>query len=412
MKTLFNPGKKIKTVFAAVVTAASLLGMAPVTSAASDPIVVRARGVSGEEMLRLNVGGTVVASWRLSTSAQDYTYEGSADGGVLVEYTNDASGRDVVLDYVRINGEIRQAEDMDYNTSTYANGSCGGGSFSENMHCNGAIGFGETTDCFNGSCSASGGTSSGGSCSGYVGITFDDGPGAYTDTLIRTLKDNNLTPVTWFVQGQYINGNAASAQKLLDVGEIHNHSWNHPDMSAYSYNQVFDQVSRTSDAIMAAGAPAPSLLRPPYGADSPVIRQVASDLGLRFITWDVDSKDWEGASSAAIAANVSRVQNGQVILMHDHDYHTRTINAISTIASALRARGLCAGRIDHSTGRAVAPDGASSGGGTSTPEHCNCDWYGDPYPVCVGDSDWGWENGASCIGTEKCTSYGRSISCN
>lgn len=121
-------------------------------SGGSDNIVVRARGTNGDEHINLLVGGSVVADWTLGTSNQSYTYIGSATGDVNVEYTNDASGRDVILDYVTVNGENRQAEDMEYNTATYGNGECGGGSYSETMHCSGVIGFGHTDDCFSGSC--------------------------------------------------------------------------------------------------------------------------------------------------------------------------------------------------------------------------------------------------------------------
>ncbi|ACR13952.1 xylanase / acetylxylan esterase [Teredinibacter turnerae T7901] len=407
-------------------------------------ITVRARGTNGDERISLRVGGSAVASWTLSTSAQSYSYTGGASGDIQVEFTNDASGRDVILDYIQVNGETRQAEDMEYNTSTYANGECGGGSYSETMHCNGVIGFGDTTDCFSGSCSGSsstsssgggstgssssggGSSSSGGNCSGYVGITFDDGPGNYTNTLINALKTNNLTPVTWFVQGQYIQGNSSAAQQLMSVGEIQNHSWNHPDMSSYSYSQVVDQISRTTQAIRGVGAPSPTLYRPPYGNNSTAIQQAVQNQGLRYITWDVDSRDWDGASSSQIAAAAGQLQNGQVILMHDHDYHTRTINAIPAIASGLRSRGLCAGRIDPNTGRAVAPSGStsssssgggstsstsSSGGGSSSSSSggggsCVCNWWGTTYPICQNSTGWGWENNRSCIGTATCNSQG------
>ena len=65
-------------------------------------------------------------------------------GGITVAYTNDASGRDVQVDYIIVNGATRQSEAQSYNTGLYANGRCGGGSNSEWMHCNGAIGYGNT----------------------------------------------------------------------------------------------------------------------------------------------------------------------------------------------------------------------------------------------------------------------------
>ena len=114
-------------------------------------ITVRASGVAGGEHINLLIGGTVVADWNLTTSPQDYVYSGMASGDIQVEYDNDDTARDVILDYVYVNNEYRQAEDMEYNTATY-DGSCGGGSFSEIMHCNGVIGFGNTYDCFSGNC--------------------------------------------------------------------------------------------------------------------------------------------------------------------------------------------------------------------------------------------------------------------
>lgn len=124
------------------------------SSASNTDIVVRARGTAGGEHINLLINGNAVADWNLTTTAADYTYTGSAAGDIQVEFDNDGGDRDVVLDYVFVNGETRQAEDMEYNTATYDN-ACGGGSFAETMHCDGAIGFGATGDCFSGSCTGS-----------------------------------------------------------------------------------------------------------------------------------------------------------------------------------------------------------------------------------------------------------------
>ncbi len=132
----------------------------------STDIVVRAQGANGQEHINLLIGGNVVADWTLSTSMQEYTYSGGAGGDLQVEFENDATGRDVTLDSVYVNGETRQAEDMEYNTATYGNGECGGGSYSETMHCSGVIGFGGTGDCFSGSCGGSGGGNTGGGNAG------------------------------------------------------------------------------------------------------------------------------------------------------------------------------------------------------------------------------------------------------
>lgn len=402
-------------------------------------IVVRARGVAGSEHINLNVGGATVASWTLTTSLQNYTYSGTASGDIQVQYDNDATGRDVIVDYIQVNGETRQAEDMDYNTGVYGNGSCGGGSNSETMHCNGVIGFGYTYDCFSGNCNGSGGTSSNGNtgtssssgtnnnCSGYVGITFDDGPNSNTTALVNLLKQHNLTPVTWFNQGNNVGNNASLIALERSVGEVHNHSFTHSHMTSWTLAQVLDELTRTNQAIQNAGAPKPTLFRPPYGEVNSTIQQAAQQAGLRVVTWDVDSQDWNNASASAIVNAVNQLQNGQVILMHDGSY-TNTNAAIAQIASTLRNKGLCPGRIDSSTGRAVAPNGGtttsiSSSSRSSTPVvvssssrasssvsnngACQCNWWGTRYPICTATaSGWGWENNKSCITTSTCNSQG------
>jgi hypothetical protein len=107
------------------------------------PIRVNARGTSGQESINLSVGGTVIATWVLTTNFQDYTVNTSLGGGINVVYTNDngVANRDVVLDFVDINSVRYQTEDQLQNTSIYGNGRCGGGSRSEWMHCSGWVGF-------------------------------------------------------------------------------------------------------------------------------------------------------------------------------------------------------------------------------------------------------------------------------
>src|SRR5688572_7234423 len=108
----------------------------------SSTIVVRARGTAGGESISLRVNNSNVATWTLTTSLQNYSASTTLTGNVTVAFTNDATGRDVQVDYIVVNGQTRQSENQASNTGLYANGSCGGGSNSEWMHCNGAIAYG------------------------------------------------------------------------------------------------------------------------------------------------------------------------------------------------------------------------------------------------------------------------------
>lgn len=142
-----------RVVAVSALSLAALLSTGFVTEAAAQngqsTIVVRARGTAGGESITLRVNGANVATWSLTTGFQTYSTSTSLTGDLTLAFTNDAAGRDVVVDYIIVNGETRQAENQSYNTALYANGRCGGGGNSEWMHCNGVIGFGQVSNSAN-----------------------------------------------------------------------------------------------------------------------------------------------------------------------------------------------------------------------------------------------------------------------
>ena len=136
----------------AVMSIATLFGTGLFMDAeaqSNSTIVVRARGTAGSESISLRVDSVNVATWTLTTSYQSYTASTNLSGNISVAFTNDADGRDVQVDYITVNGETRQSENQSSNTGLWANGSCGGGSNSEWMHCNGAIGYGPLSSSAN-----------------------------------------------------------------------------------------------------------------------------------------------------------------------------------------------------------------------------------------------------------------------
>ncbi|MGW4063425.1 polysaccharide deacetylase family protein [Amycolatopsis sp. NPDC004747] len=191
-------------------------------------------------------------------------------------------------------------------------------------------------------------------CTGYVGLTFDDGPSnAHTPAILNALQQNGLR-ATMFNEGQYAAAYPAQVRAQTSAGMwVGNHSYTHPHLTQQSQAQVDSEISRTQQAISAAGGGTPRLFRPPYGETNATVQSVAAKYGLRQIIWDVDSGDWNNASVSAIVAANARLTNGQVILMHE--WPANTLSAIPQIARTLASRGLCAGMISPQTGRAVAP---------------------------------------------------------
>ncbi|UUU35045.1 polysaccharide deacetylase family protein [Streptomyces sp. CA-210063] len=190
-------------------------------------------------------------------------------------------------------------------------------------------------------------------CTGYVGLTFDDGPSGNTSALLNTLRQNGLR-ATMFNQGQNAAANPSLVRAQVGAGMwIGNHSYTHPHLTQLNQAQIDSEIARTQQAIAGAGGGTPRLFRPPYGETNATVRAVAARYGLTQIIWDVDSQDWNGAGSDAIVRAAARLTNGQIMLMHD--WSANTLAAIPRIAQGLAARGLCSGMISPQTGRAVAP---------------------------------------------------------
>jgi peptidoglycan/xylan/chitin deacetylase (PgdA/CDA1 family) len=190
-------------------------------------------------------------------------------------------------------------------------------------------------------------------CNGYVGLTFDDGPSDNTSALLNALKQNGLR-ATMFNQGQHAATYPSRVRAQVNAGMwIGNHSYTHPHLTRLSQAQIDSEITRTQQAIANAGGGTPKLFRPPYGESNSTVQSVAAGHGLTQIIWNVDSQDWNGASTNAIVQANARLTNGQTVLMHD--WSANTLAAIPRIAQGLTSRGLCAGRISPQTGRAVAP---------------------------------------------------------
>ncbi len=101
---------------------------------------IRARGITGQEQMRLSVNGNNIKTFTVSTSWQNYTASTSVQGTPRITFINDNGSRDLELDNLKINTTTFQAENQTVNTGVWQNNSCGG-SNSQFIHCNGYIEF-------------------------------------------------------------------------------------------------------------------------------------------------------------------------------------------------------------------------------------------------------------------------------
>ncbi|MEV5829626.1 polysaccharide deacetylase family protein [Spirillospora sp. NPDC052242] len=178
---------------------------------------------------------------------------------------------------------------------------------------------------------------------GRVELTFDDGPDVYTPQVLEVLRAHDVRAV-FYVTGEKAAARPAMVRAIAAAGHrVENHSWNHPHLTDLTPAQVRGQLADTSAAVEDAGAPRPTLFRPPFGAGDAVVEAQARALGMRVVRWTIDTHDWRGRTPEEIAATVlTRAEPGAVVLMHDGVARSAaTVRALPTIIRGLRARGFC-----------------------------------------------------------------------
>jgi peptidoglycan-N-acetylglucosamine deacetylase len=171
-----------------------------------------------------------------------------------------------------------------------------------------------------------------------VALTFDDGPGPYTKFAIDELGRAHAR-VTWFLVGRNLQTNAARLPQEQALGELADHSWTHPALTALASNAAASEIQRTRDAVAAAAGRPTRLFRPPYGLRNGGIDDTVRRLGMVDIIWSVDSLDSAGADKHGIArAVIDNLRPGAIVLMHEN--RGQTIQALHKILPALRRKHL------------------------------------------------------------------------
>ncbi len=172
-----------------------------------------------------------------------------------------------------------------------------------------------------------------------VALTFDDGPGPFTDRLLQILKDNDAK-ATFFLIGNKVAANPAGAKRIADAGmEIGSHTWEHPNMTTIPPEDIAGQFSRANDAINAATGRTPTLWRPAGGLSNDAVRQVAGRFGLAEILWDVIPFDWANDSNTGATRYLlmTQIKPGSVVLFHDT--YSSTVDLVYQFIPVLKANG-------------------------------------------------------------------------
>jgi peptidoglycan-N-acetylglucosamine deacetylase len=181
-----------------------------------------------------------------------------------------------------------------------------------------------------------------------VALTFDDGPDeVYTPRLLDVLAELGAT-ATFFVVGERVAAEPRIAREIAKRGhELGLHGMTHRRHDRLGEEEARRDLSLGLEAIERAAGHRPRWYRPPYGASSPVLAEICSELGLRLAYWSAWGQDWEAIPAAEIARLALRgFGAGSVILLHDSALFAErenaqpTLDAVPIIARSARELGL------------------------------------------------------------------------
>lgn len=164
----------------------------------------------------------------------------------------------------------------------------------------------------------------------WAALTFDDGPGLYTDELLKGLKEQNVQ-ATFFVLGVQAKSFKDVIQNIHDNGhEIASHTYSHKNAGA----TLMDQLSKTDKVIEKVIGKGTTLMRPPGGG----INDVTKKCGKAIIMWDVDPLDWKNRDASIVRKRVNEnTESGSIILLHD--IHKTSVEAALVLTKDLKEKG-------------------------------------------------------------------------
>jgi peptidoglycan/xylan/chitin deacetylase (PgdA/CDA1 family) len=171
-----------------------------------------------------------------------------------------------------------------------------------------------------------------------VALTFDDGPTAQgLDAVLPVLQRFNAKG-TFFLIGKHAD--PPLVRRIVAEGhEVGNHSFNHRRMIFRSASFYDEEIRRTGAALQRAGAPKPTLFRPPFGEKLIGLPLAVERNGYRMIMWDSgDPTDRDPATYARKV--VDEVRPGSIVLIHPMTPSRTTERAaLPLIVDGLAQRG-------------------------------------------------------------------------
>lgn len=170
---------------------------------------------------------------------------------------------------------------------------------------------------------------------GTWGVSFDDGPGPYTQNVLDYLKSKDIHATFFVVGSRVIERPAVLIEEYMSGHEISVHTWSHRPLTSLTTAEVVAELGWTRKAIHTVLGVTPTTMRPPFGDIDDRVRAISLAMGMVPIMWTrtpsggvFDTNDWRVAAGQVtgvqsfqtfqtILNNASGIDTGFIVLQHD-----------------------------------------------------------------------------------------------
>jgi peptidoglycan/xylan/chitin deacetylase (PgdA/CDA1 family) len=173
-----------------------------------------------------------------------------------------------------------------------------------------------------------------------VALSFDDGPTEEGVAAALAALRAGGARATFFLIGEQVGERPHLVRRIIAEGhEIGNHSLTHKVMIGRSSGFYDAEIVKTHRRLIAAGAPAPRLFRPPYGKKLWGLPAAVRRHGYQMVMIDVEEPEVEDPRAYADGL-VRAAKPGSILLIHLMYRANRTAReAVPLVIEGLRARG-------------------------------------------------------------------------
>jgi len=202
---------------------------------------------------------------------------------------------------------------------------------------------------------------------GLVALTFDDGPDpTWTPQVLSVLATKHV-PATFFDIGMAAEAHPEIVQREVSQGNVvGDHTYSHLDLTQIPLWRAKLEIAAGQWVLHGITGRTPVLFRSPYGnaemadSNSAQRQDLATQLGMQPVSWNVDPEDWQRPGVAQIVARATSTSSDNlIILLHDGGGNrAQTVAALPQIIDKLRAEGyvfVTADQLDGSVSSAYAP---------------------------------------------------------